>query len=74
MASGLFFCILVAVAPHAGAWIEIDNLYKAYKCPKVAPHAGAWIEMGWARPSCSSNGVAPHAGAWIEITSESEKK
>ena len=33
------------VAPHAGAWIEI-NMYRyrlAIRC--VAPHAGAWIEI-----------------------------
>ena len=34
-----------AVAPHAGAWIEISCLRSTYDLPMVAPHAGAWIEM-----------------------------
>ena len=36
---------LRAVAPHAGAWIEILKLYKDRESELVAPHAGAWIEM-----------------------------
>ena len=34
------------VAPHAGAWIEIegDESKMTFTDP-VAPHAGAWIEM-----------------------------
>ena len=34
------------VAPHAGAWIEIDTPPEACEDISVAPHAGAWIEMG----------------------------
>ncbi len=34
-----------AVAPHAGAWIEISWSDHAPFYPEVAPHAGAWIEM-----------------------------
>ena len=33
------------VAPHAGAWIEIDKELKENHQIVVAPHAGAWIEM-----------------------------
>ena len=34
-----------AVAPHAGAWIEM-HLFRAYaRDLLVAPHAGAWIEI-----------------------------
>ena len=55
------------VAPHAGAWIEIDATSWETGTISVAPHAGAWIEI-WSR---SGEGnlriVAPHAGAWIEI-------
>ena len=36
---------LQAVAPHAGAWIEIDAQKKHAKEYTVAPHAGAWIEI-----------------------------
>ena len=34
-----------AVAPHAGAWIEILMSLDAMTNIFVAPHAGAWIEM-----------------------------
>ena len=34
-----------AVAPYAGAWIEIDDLNRKEKRKIVAPYAGAWIEM-----------------------------
>ena len=33
------------VAPHAGAWIEINGTFTVPNGVKVAPHAGAWIEM-----------------------------
>ena len=37
------------VAPHVGAWIEIQVIgYKSFDI-KVAPHVGAWIEIR-ARP------------------------
>ena len=59
---------MAEVAPHAGAWIEIDVEYRDSDGAAVAPHAGAWIEImrypsGTAPPVL----VAPHAGAWIEI-------
>ncbi len=34
----------IAVAPHAGAWIETISSAKSVKKRLVAPHAGAWIE------------------------------
>ena len=34
-----------SVAPHAGAWIEIENRLRIIHFGYVAPHAGAWIEM-----------------------------
>ena len=33
------------VAPHAGAWIEIQQTVYRSKKKLVAPHAGAWIEI-----------------------------
>ena len=33
------------VAPHAGAWIEIERERKIEWLENVAPHAGAWIEI-----------------------------
>ena len=33
------------VAPFAGAWIEIDILYREIETHYVAPFAGAWIEI-----------------------------
>ena len=34
----------MAVAPHAGAWIETDVMRDTEQLSGVAPHAGAWIE------------------------------
>ena len=36
---------LYAVAPYAGAWIEIDLARQELNRLNVAPYAGAWIEM-----------------------------
>ena len=33
------------VAPHEGAWIEIDEPSAAQGVSPVAPHEGAWIEI-----------------------------
>ena len=33
------------VAPLAGAWIEIKNMYWSVFVRSVAPLAGAWIEI-----------------------------
>ena len=34
------------VAPHVGAWIEIDSCGREMEAAhRVAPHVGAWIEM-----------------------------
>ncbi len=33
------------VAPHAGAWIEIQKNLFLISTVDVAPHAGAWIEI-----------------------------
>ena len=37
--------MLINVAPHAGAWIEIINRCNITFTVFVAPHAGAWIEI-----------------------------
>ena len=34
-----------SVAPHAGAWIEMQNPINLSTYAEVAPHAGAWIEI-----------------------------
>ena len=33
------------VAPHAGAWVEIEVSNMDGHGREVAPHAGAWVEM-----------------------------
>ena len=33
------------VAPHVGAWIEMENDRTTLGNYKVAPHVGAWIEI-----------------------------
>ena len=45
---------MFAVAPSAGAWIEIFLPYVQLLAVFVAPSAGAWIEIN---PSASKNSV-----------------
>ena len=56
-----------AVAPRAGAWIEIPLVRHPAARPAVAPRAGAWIEIKRLPYKGHGHGVAPRAGAWIEI-------
>ena len=37
--------VTFAVAPLAGAWVEIVNLRTEDPCNIVAPLAGAWVEI-----------------------------
>ncbi len=44
----MIFCIklvISAVAPYAGAWIEIGGKCIKSFLKSVAPYAGAWIEI-----------------------------
>ena len=60
--------VIFAVAPFAGAWIEIFALVKAVHVRAgVAPFAGAWIEISDLPHKVRTPDVAPFAGAWIEI-------
>ena len=60
--------LINAVAPFAGAWIEIVILQAADRRVMVAPFAGAWIEIhNYPARGLSGLIVAPFAGAWIEI-------
>ena len=61
-----YFFYQIEVAPRAGAWIETQQLLKAYVSLLVAPRAGAWIETAWAALTTGAMCVAPRAGAWIE--------
>ena len=61
------FLAKTAVAPLAGAWIEITVLWTQSTGTCVAPLAGAWIEMELAAKQYAGTMVAPLAGAWIEI-------
>ena len=58
-----------AVAPYAGAWIEIFKKSYDEILAQVAPYAGAWIEIckHYWESGNASHTVAPYAGAWIEI-------
>ena len=56
-----------AVAPLAGAWIEISPTLINAKSAAVAPLAGAWIEIRDCAVASICKAVAPLAGAWIEI-------
>ncbi len=56
-----------AVAPLAGAWIEMIMFSGQAGAGKVAPLAGAWIEITKCGDGAYQIRVAPLAGAWIEI-------
>ena len=60
--------LINAVAPFAGAWIEIIITDSAQpQRVGVAPFAGAWIEIVKLYTQTLPPPVAPFAGAWIEI-------
>ena len=59
--------LINAVAPFAGAWIEIANSTRPVIANAVAPFAGAWIEIFKSNLLSCDRNVAPFAGAWIEI-------
>ena len=56
-----------AVAPLAGAWIEMIEAIKDHGYDNVAPLAGAWIEIFFLLSLHKQFLVAPLAGAWIEM-------
>ena len=58
---------IFAVAPFAGAWIEIAMGIDTSSIGSVAPFAGAWIEIYNSYFQILRLSVAPFAGAWIEI-------
>ena len=47
--------LLIAVAPHVGAWIETTTFDFGSVQPLVAPHVGAWIETGQVYQMATSN-------------------
>ena len=61
--------LINAVAPFAGAWIEIALWLQPGAEISVAPFAGAWIEIIELSDNSTLAVVAPFAGAWIEIRS-----
>ena len=67
MLTGAVLLLGHAVAPLAGAWIEIGHLPDAGGAEAVAPLAGAWIEIMKVSPMIALSAVAPLAGAWIEM-------
>ena len=62
----------IQVAPHWGAWIEIDYYPIFDEAHRVAPHWGAWIEILQQLVFSVAPQVAPHWGAWIEIRNDSD--
>ena len=48
-----------AVAPHAGAWVEIESQTVNTQTSAVAPHAGAWVEIWWSPASMRAAGPSP---------------
>ena len=65
--------MIFAVAPLAGAWIEIQESIHQELHQCVALLAGAWIEIEMHSVVENVLDVAPLAGAWIEILKESQE-
>ena len=62
--------VIIAVAPLAGAWIEISTNPSPLRNLVVAPLAGAWIEIHiYILHNVRIDNVTHLAGAWIEIQS-----
>ena len=60
--------VTFAVAPLAGAWVEIMFRFKTGTPARiVAPLAGAWVEIVDMDAKSVIISVAPLAGAWVEI-------
>ena len=59
--------VTFAVAPLAGAWVEIAKSLMVIVQEAVAPLAGAWVEIGKKDIQRGCGRVAPLAGAWVEI-------
>ena len=56
-----------AVAPYAGAWIEIDECFKMATTDASLPTRERGLKLSYF-PTCGIwDAVAPYAGAWIEI-------
>ena len=62
-----FNLVTFAVAPLAGAWVEILHPCQNYGSELVAPLAGAWVEITIKKAPGYPRAVAPLAGAWVEI-------
>ena len=56
-----------AVAPFAGAWIEILGLMRLLECLMSLPSRERGLKCLCIRTSIQGFIVAPFAGAWIEI-------
>ena len=67
MQKKIYYLFIIAVAPLAGAWIEMSRNIDSAVSYSVAPLAGAWIEILARLLSSFSCIVAPLAGAWIEM-------
>ena len=59
--------VTFAVAPLAGAWVEISLKLAITSTSIVAPLAGAWVEIVDMDAKSVIISVAPLAGAWVEI-------
>lgn len=57
----------IAVAPFAGAWIEMMKNNFEFGLFMVAPFVGVRIEISGTEVTEMSCSVAPFMGAWIEI-------
>ena len=59
--------MFVGVAPHVGAWIEIEDMPEEVAAQWSHPTWVRGLKCGISLDFCYSEPVAPHVGAWIEI-------
>ena len=63
-----YYFIPFLVAPHAGAWIEINRKkVKSLKAGASPLTQGRGLKYNGKHRTQTERNVAPHAGAWIEI-------
>ena len=59
-----------AVAPHAGAWVEIISRPRSVRWVWSPPTRGRGLKYFFLPRFVIGTVVAPHAGAWVEIVTD----
>ena len=60
-------CKYTPVAPHVGAWIEIEDVSSGFTVSESHPTWVRGLKFLFSAKESTIFDVAPHVGAWIEI-------